>query len=280
MYELLPLAPLLLASLEDIRYKAVPDSINYFALVFTFFLAIHNFISHQIIPKNILFSLAILIFFFILFSFKMMAIGDVFLMLWLSYYLGFMNVLPLLEFLIFTFLSGFLVSLAYSMYILKQNKQPIKLVFASLVLTTIAIIDLVYLYKIDPLNFQLYLISVLLILFSYVLFKREENKVKELLIFTRTPNELVEGDWVEVPIKVKEIPKNLEDEVKKYFSIEKKSYFELIPKENLLYGSKGLSKKQIEILQALGKECDIKIRVKEGFPMVPAILLGYLLAIL
>ena len=281
MYELIPLLPLAVSSLEDLRYKAVPDSINYFMLIFTCILATYLWVTKHFIPKYITFSLLVLIFFFIMYLAKFLAIGDLFLMFWLFYYLGFFNPIKIIEFIIFTFLSGFIVANIYSIWILNKNKTKLWSLYISLALSVVSLAGLWYIYKKMLINSIYYFQYILLLILAFILFKTNEDKIKNLLVFKRKPNELVEGDWVCEPIELTEIPADLENTIKKYFNIQKENdKFLLSPKEDLLYGSKGLSKDHIRVLQKLYSYEKFKVSIKEGFPLVPAIFLGYLLMIL
>jgi len=282
MYQIIPLLPLLLATVEDLKKKAVSDIINYFMTIYTIFLAVYLYFKLNILPPNIIIALCVLLFFLVLFLLKALAIGDLFLMLWLSYYIGFLDSIRILQFVLFSFLTGYIIAIIYSLFICyRANRNKCEIVI-SFILGLIGYLLTIYLYKKLIMDITLLILSMINLLGSFVVFKHIEPFIKDKLIFKRSPKLLVEGDWIEEPIVVNDLPDNIEKKIEQLFEITKnkdKGYL-LVPRESLFYGKKGLSKEQIEVLNELSKYTPVIVSVREGFPFVPALFIGYLLSIL
>jgi len=108
-----------------------------------------------------------------------------------------------------------------------------------------------------------------------------EKDVREMLKFTRNPSELVEGDWIDYGVIYGELAEELLKKLEKDFFIKLENNRYIIkPKSKIIFVDKGLSKTQINLLNEISKKNNVELIVQEGFPFVPAIFLGYLIAIL
>jgi len=284
IYSYLAIIPLLLASIEDLRKKAVNDIINYYMIIFTFSLMLYNFLKYNLLPQNILIGLFILLLYFAFYIIKAVAIGDLFIFLWLFYYISFFNYHQFIIFLISTFLSGFLIANIYSVYLFyknKKDKQKFILAIISLLFSLIASSILIYFYMMLLTDIIYLIFSLILLLFAAFLFKTYEKDVKEMLKFIRKPSELIEGDWIEHGIIYGNLNEEALKKIEKDFIIKKETNRYIIkPKRKLLFGDKGLSKDQIKLLNEINNKNNVELIVQEGFPFVPAIFIGYLIAIL
>ncbi len=262
--------------------KSTSDSLHYFMilLVYTVFLVliIQNQSNLLILGLSIIYIAT----FYILYRFKAMGIGDVFVMLWLSppfiywslYHSGY-GISPVAIFLPAAFMFGLFVSEIYAGYLLYRNGRKLRGVF--LFLLSIATLSFSYLLVksfllIDPSTFFNSMIGLLL---SYAIFYALGKRAENYLYFTRSVDELVEGDWVlEISIKGS---CELSEDFKREFKIIQEGDGEI----KISLRTPALNKKQMELLKELEqKGCKVEVWVKEGFPFVPAMFLSILSIVL
>ena len=289
---LLPIPILALMSIEDLKYKAVSDDINYFFLIYTYLLlAFLHFL--RIISLDIKVIVSLLAIFIVLHLIKAFAIGDMIVFIWLTPYLSLLGFNSIINFYLFLFTVGIVNSLILSTIYLRKyrkNKYKYSLILSILSLVSAAII-FYSVYTLKYVNVLEYkdtlkniIIAYILYLIVFIIYKINIDKsVRNILTFVRTPNELVEGDWIKNEIKVKNIPENLRKKVENLFIVEESNDNTVILrlKYNSIFRSVGLTKKHIEILKELHKhDKNLRITVYEGFPFIPAILIAYVITLI
>jgi len=221
MNEMLPLLIfdiiiLLYSSYQDIKYKSVDDIIIYILLIFNVFYFLYLIIQN-IYPENLIFSYLILLFFSLLYLFRLLAIGDLFIFFSIFFLLSFFSPYKMLLFLFYLVLFGFIFHNIEAIKIYKENRKKyyISILNIILILISIYFINLFFLYF----NIYYLLISLIFIYIPYFLFRYISKDLEEKLTFIRNVNELVEGDWIEDGIEVNNIKKEDKEILIKYFDI-------------------------------------------------------------
>ncbi len=160
-------------------------------------------------------------------------------------------ILPMI-FLFVLFAVGALYSLIYSIFIAEKNKTKFKkefikyfkknktLLTISIILTTISLIYSLF----NPLTLFLVIIFLIPLLFIYT------KSLDKCLTVLLLPNQLTEGDWLVHDVKINS---------------------KIIIKKTV----HGLSQKDIQIL----KKYNLKIKIKQGIPFVPAFLITLIIMI-
>jgi len=225
---------LLLASVQDIIKKSVSDIIHYLSLIFSFSFIITSII-YDFLPVNIFFGYLLLLVFVILYIFRLLAIGDLYIMFFLFYFLSYQNLNNIIKFLIgLSFFGSLMQSIeAIKVYYKKRSYKKMVVFISSFFLILMSLS--LFLYSLDDIinRFNLFLISIFLLMFPLVTFKVYEKEIKDSLTFKRKADELVEGDWVEGEIEIKD--PNFLDELKKNFLVVEKDgkYFIKFDKYNV-----------------------------------------------
>ncbi|NAZ26008.1 MAG: hypothetical protein GU343_00490 [Nanoarchaeota archaeon] len=221
MNEMLPLLIfdiiiLLYSSYQDIKYKSVDDIIIYILLIFNVFYFLYLIIQN-IYPENLIFSYLILLFFALLYLFRLLAIGDLFIFFSIFFLLSFFSPYKMLLFLFYLVLFGFIFHNIEAIKIYKENRKKyyISILNIILILISIYFINLFFLYF----NIYYLLISLIFVYIPYFLFRYISKDLEEKLTFIRNVNELVEGDWIEDEIEVNNIKKEDREILIKYFDI-------------------------------------------------------------
>ena len=207
---------LLYSSYQDIKYKSVDDIIIYILLIFNVFYFLYLIIQN-IYPKNLIFSYLILLFFALLYLFRLLAIGDLYIFFSIFFILSFFSLYKMLLFLFYLVLFGFIFHNIEAIKIYKENRKKycISILNIILILISIYFINLFFLYF----NIYYLLISLIFVYIPYFLFRYISKDLEEKLTFIRNVNELVEGDWIEDGIEVNNIKKEDREIVIKYFDI-------------------------------------------------------------
>jgi len=221
MNEMLPLLIfdiiiLLYSSYQDIKYKSVDDIIIYILLIFNVFYFLYLIIQN-IYPENLIFSYLILLFFALLYLFRLLAIGDLFIFFSIFFLLSFFSPYKMLLFLFYLVLFGFIFHNIEAIKIYKENRKKYYISILNIILISISIyfINLFFLYF----NIYYLLISLIFVYMPYFLFRYISKDLEEKLTFIRNVNELVEGDWIEDGIEVNNIKKEDREILIKYFDI-------------------------------------------------------------
>ena len=207
---------LLYSSYQDIKYKSVDDIIIYILLIFNVFYFLYLIIQN-IYPENLIFSYLILLFFVLLYLFRLLAIGDLFIFFSIFFLLSFFSPYKMLLFLFYLVLFGFIFHNIEAIKIYKENRKKyyISILNITLILISIYFINLFLLYF----NIYYLLISLIFVYIPYLLFRYISKDLEEKLTFIRNVNELVEGDWIEDEIEVNNIKKEDREILIKYFDI-------------------------------------------------------------
>jgi len=311
---------LFLASVQDIIKKSVSDVIHYLSLIFSFSFIITSII-YDFLPMNIFFGYLLLLMFVILYIFRLLAIGDLYMMFFLFYFLSYQSLNSIIKFLIGLSFFGSLMQAieAIKIYYRKRDYKKMNIFVLSSFLILISLT--LFLYSLNDIinRFNLFLISILLLMFPLIVFKIYEKEIRESLTFKRKVDELVEGDWIEGEIEIKDL--NLLDELKKNFlviekdgkyfikfdkyDIKKKLYILLISIFPMVflnnqvlfiisilisililtikhdYFFEGELGLSKKQIEVLKKALkDEEFIVKEGAPFIPAIFLSYIISIL
>jgi len=221
MNEILPLLIfdiiiLLYSSYQDIKYKSVDDIIIYILLIFNVFYFLYLIIQ-SIYPENLIFSYLILLFFALLYLFRLLAIGDLFIFFSICFLLSFFSPYKMLLFLFYLVLFGFIFHNIEAIKIYKENRKKYYISILNIILILISI----YFINLFLLYFNIYylLISLIFVYVPYFLFRYMSKDMEKKLIFIRNVNELVEGDWIEDGIEVNNIKKENREILIKYFDI-------------------------------------------------------------
>ena len=221
MNEILPLLIfdmiiLLYSSYQDIKYKSVDDIIIYILLIFNVFYFLYLIIQN-IYTGNLIFSYLILLFFVLIYLFRLLAIGDLFIFFSIFFLLSFFSLYKMLLFLFYLVLFGFIFHNIEAIKVYKENRKKyyISIINIILILISIYFINLFLLYF----NIYYLLISLIFIYIPYFLFRYISKDLEEKLTFIRNVNELVEGDWIEDGIEVNNIKKEDREILIKYFDI-------------------------------------------------------------
>jgi hypothetical protein len=221
MNEMLPLLIfdiiiLLYSSYQDIKYKSVDDIIIYILLIFNVFYFLYLIIQN-IYPENLIFSYLILLFFVLLYLFRLLAIGDLFIFFSIFFLLSFFSPYKMLLFLFYLVLFGFIFHNIEAIKIYKENRKKYYISVLNIILILISI----YFINLFLLYFNIYylLISLIFVYTPYILFRYISKDLEEKLTFIRNVNELVEGDWIEDGIEVNNIKKEDKEILIKYFDI-------------------------------------------------------------
>ena len=207
---------LLYSSYQDIKYKSVDDIVIYILLIFNVFYFLYLIIQN-IYPENLIFSYLILLFFVLLYLFRLLAIGDLFIFFSIFFLLSFFSPYKMLLFLFYLVLFGFIFHNIEAIKIYKENRKKyyISILNITLILISIYFINLFLLYF----NIYYLLISLIFVYIPYFLFRYISKDLEEKLTFIRNVNELVEGDWIEDEIEVNNIKKEDREILIKYFDI-------------------------------------------------------------
>jgi hypothetical protein len=221
MNEILPLLIfdiiiLLYSSYQDIKYKSVDDIIIYILLIFNVFYFLYLIIQN-IYPENLIFSYLILLFFVLLYLFRLLAIGDLFIFFSIFFLLSFFSLYKMLLFLFYLVLFGFIFHNIEAIKIYKENRKKYYISILNIILILISI----YFINLFLLYFNIYylLISLIFVYIPYFLFRYISKDLEEKLTFIRNVNELVEGDWIEDGIEVNNIKNEDKEILIKYFDI-------------------------------------------------------------
>ena len=204
------------SSYQDIKYKSVDDIIIYILLIFNVFYFLY-LIVQNIYPGNFIFSYYILLFFMLLYLFRLLAIGDLFIFFSIFFLLSFFSLYKMLLFLFYLVLFGFIF---HNIEAIKAYKENRKRYYIS-IFNIISILVSIYFINLFVLYFDIYylLISLILIYIPYFLFRYISKDLEEKLTFMRNVNELVEGDWIEDEIEINSIKKEDKEILAKYFDI-------------------------------------------------------------
>ncbi|EOD42380.1 putative membrane protein [Candidatus Nanobsidianus stetteri] len=207
---------LLYSSYQDIKYKSVDDIIIYILLIFNVFYFLYLIIQN-IYPENLIFSYFILLFFVLLYLFRLLAIGDLYIFFSIFFLLSFFSLYKMLLFLFYLVLFGFIFHNIEAIKIYRENRKKyyISIINIILILISIYFINLFILYF----NIYYLLISLIFVYIPYFLFRYISKDMEEKLTFIRNVNELVEGDWIEDGIEVNNIKKEDKEILVKYFDI-------------------------------------------------------------
>ena len=207
---------LLYSSYQDIKYKSVDDIVIYILLVFNVFYFLYLIIQN-IYPENLIFSYLILLFFVLLYLFRLLAIGDLFIFFSIFFLLSFFSPYKMLLFLFYLVLFGFIFHNIEAIKIYKENRKKYYISILNIILILISI----YFINLFLLYFNIYylLISLIFVYIPYFLFRYISKDLEEKLTFIRNVNELVEGDWIEDGIEVNNIKKEDREILIKYFDI-------------------------------------------------------------
>ena len=311
---------LLIASIQDWRKKAVSDIIHYSLVAFTISVFVFLFINYNFIPYNILFSWIIFIFLIIMYITRKIAIGDIYIFMFLIYFLSLLELFKIMLFIIYLSVGAILINSFLSFRIL--SKKTLLLPF---ILSSISLLLLYYTFNYD-ISISLLLISNILLITSIVVLKSFEKEINKSLKFKRNVDELVEGDWIEndIVINKEKIPKEILNKLNKYFDVLEEDnklilrlkiesnkirkilitilvlsplifiknpelfflstitiiIFLTIFHEIFFRGDTGISAEQIKILREIDKYQKLEFEIQEGFPFVPAIFIAFLLSII
>ncbi len=312
---------LFLASIQDILKKSVSDAIHYISIVFAISFMIFSLFKN-LFPKNILFGYLILLLFLILYVLRYVAIGDVYIMFFLFYFLSFLSIHQIFKFLVSLSIFGSVMHSFEAIKIYYKRREYHKVLLFGGMIGIILISLYLFFYSLENLyiRYPLLLLSAAFLAIPLLIFKLFEEEIKESLTFKRKVEELVEGDWVEGEVEVKDI--SLLEQIKKNFYIIKKegkyvikldhvdwkkrililllALLPLIFSQNTFrfivaiialiiglttmhnYFFRGELGLSKEQIRILKKICrdDDVFIVREGAPFIPAIFLAYVISIL
>jgi len=211
---------LMYSSYQDIKYKSVDDIIIYILLIFNVFYFSY-LIVQNIYPINLIFSYLILLFFILLYLFRLLAIGDLYIFFSIFFLLSFFSLYKMLLFLFYLVLFGFIFHNIEAIKIYKENRKKYYISIFNIIsiLASIYFINIFFLY----LNIYYLLISLIFIYTSYFLFRYISSDLEKRLTFIRNVNELVEGDWIEDEIELNSIKEEDRKILTKYFDIYEKN---------------------------------------------------------
>lgn len=248
MLKLIPIIPLIIASIEDLKKKEVSDSLNYTMILISSSLILldffNNFNFNNLINRLLSFIFYLGISYLFLIK-KFWGGGDLKITLWLS--LFFSKIRDAFLYFIILMISGGIIGGLYSVYMVIKNRKRIK------------IENLKKKSHIIFLTFPFIIISIflgnylMLLLYLFILILFISTVVSEdLFIVERSVNELVEGDWLA---------------------------------EDIIYNGKVIiskekpyiDKEDIELLKKLKIK---KVKIREGIPFVPAFLISYIIYLL
>jgi len=209
---------LFLASIQDIIKKSVSDFIHYLLLIFSISFIVFSLL-YNFLPNNIFFGYLILLMFVFLYNFRLLAIGDLYIMFSLFYFLSYQSLTNIFKFLIgLSFFGSIMQSFeAIRIYYKKKNYRKIILFSFSLLFVVISLILLIYSLENIIDRFVFLLISIFFLLFPLIVFKIYEREIKDNLTFRRKVDELVEGDWIEGEVEIKNT--DFLDELRKDFLV-------------------------------------------------------------
>jgi len=209
---------LFLASIQDIIKKSVSDFIHYLLIIFSISFIIFSLL-YNFLPKNIFFGYLILLMFIFLYSFRLLAIGDLYIMFFLFYFLSYQNLTNIFKFLIYLpFFGSVMQSFeAIRIYYKKKDYKKITIFSFSILFIIISLVFLIYSLENIIDRYFFLLISLLLLIFPLIIFKIYEKEIKNSLTFKRKANELVEGDWIEGEVEIKNM--DFLDEIRKNFLV-------------------------------------------------------------
>jgi len=211
---------LMYSSYQDIKYKSVDDIIIYILLIFNVFYFSY-LIVQNIYPINLIFSYLILLFFILLYLFRLLAIGDLYIFFSIFFLLSFFSLYKMLLFLFYLVLFGFIFHNIEAIKIYKENRKKYYIPIFNIIsiLASIYFINIFFLY----LNIYYLLISLIFIYVPYFLFRYISSDLEKSLTFIRNVNELVEGDWIEDEIELNSIKEEDRKILTKYFDIYEKN---------------------------------------------------------
>ncbi len=289
--QLISTVVLLIASITDFNRREVPDTLSYGFIILMSLITAYSLFAlkdvNYILNLLASFIVFLLIALFLFYS-NLFGGGDAKLLIGLSFSLPLLifpfnkyylldNLMksPGVSFLIDSLFVGGLYGLGYAFYLafrhwnkfkkrfdklIKRHTLSFKLFVLSFILSliiTLAILrknsaDISLILAFTLLTFSLLLAVVILPLYVFM------KAVDEVVLTRRvSPKKLVEGDWIIKPVK------------------DEKGKIIVSNKDN------GVSNEQIKKLKELYSKGIIKtVKVKDGIPFVPSILLTYLLVIL
>lgn len=212
------LSLLFLASIQDMTKKSVSDFIHYSLLIFSISFIVLS-ILYNFLPSNILFGYFVLLMFVFLYSFRLLAIGDLYIMFSLFYFLSYQSFTGIFRFLVgLSFFGSMMQSFeAIRVYYKKRDYKKIS-IFIFSVLSIASSLSLFIYSSEDIVNrFIFLLISLFLLLIPLIIFRLYEKEIRENLTFRRKADELVEGDWIEGELEIKNL--DFLDELKQNFLV-------------------------------------------------------------
>jgi len=178
-------------------------------------------IVQNIYPINLIFSYLILLFFILLYLFRLLAIGDLYIFFSIFFLLSFFSLYEILLFLFYLVLFGFVFHNIEAIKIYKENRKK----YYISIFNIISVLASIYFINIFFLYFNIYylLISLIFIYIPYFLFRYISSDLEKRLTFIRNVNELVEGDWIEDEIELNSIKEEDRKILTKYFDIYEKN---------------------------------------------------------
>jgi len=212
---------LFLASVQDILKKSVSDVIHYLSLIFSISFIILT-VFYGILPRNLFFGYLVLLMFLILYVLRLVAIGDLYVIFFLFYFISFLDLIGLVKFTVGLAFFGNIMHSIEAIKIYIKNKDNFKTVLFITIIPLIIISLSLFFYSLENLynrtNFLL--ISSILLLIPAIVLKIYEPEIKKNLTFKRKVSDLVEGDWLEGEIEVKRM--EFLDEIMKNFHVIRK----------------------------------------------------------
>ncbi len=244
MILLIVLFILLIASIQDLKKKMVSDYLIYFFLFLTIIYVLYLILTKNILDKLLL-PLILNFLIYLGYRFRLWAIGDLYILFILLFYVSIFSkdLIQFFSFFIYLSIVLLIYTFLFSIYFIIKLKIK-KEVFE--------ILKKKFYYLILPFPLIFYP-KLFLLLFLASLTYLLYQPLKDKFVFERTPYELVEGDWVAENIIV-------DGKI-------------IIKKDN-----PGLTKKDIELLKKLYEEGKVKtVKIIEGIPMIPSIFISFLL---
>lgn len=220
---------LIIASIQDFVKKSVSDIIHYLLLIFAFSFSIYH-IFKGFIFESYLFSYFILLFFLVTYLLRFLAIGDLYILFSLFFFLATFNLQKIFKFLVMLSVGGVIVHNIEAIKIFLKNKEKKEFIITTFSLILDILAGFFYSIALSNIYYEIYLfmLSSIFLLISIIILKFFESRLKKELTFERTVDELVEGDWIENDIKIKEIPEFLLDDINKNFILEKENEYYII----------------------------------------------------
>lgn len=220
---LLFISLLSLASIQDFLKRSIHYIIPYLLLALAFSVNIHNLITGNI-SGNYLFAYYILFTFFLLYLLKFIAIGDLYIMFALFFFLSTLSSQQLSLFLKMLILLSAVFYGIKAIKIFYKNKEMKNLLsVTAILLLSISIGTLLLLISKNIVNLpNIPLIFDILIFLPIILLGKYNKRIQREMTCEISADKLAIGEWVKGEIEVKNIPQELLKEIRENFILERR----------------------------------------------------------